>query len=73
MAEVRHVARLRHLSFKTDKAYVHYIRHFILFHGKRHPAAMGAGEIQAFLIHLAVEQNVVAATPRLNFRPGNPT
>ncbi len=32
-----------------------WARRFILFHHKRHPADMGAPEIRAFLIHLAVE------------------
>jgi hypothetical protein len=40
--EVRNVARLRHLSSRTEKAYVHDIRHFILFHDKRHLREVGA-------------------------------
>ena len=67
MAEVRHVARLRHLSFKTDKAYVHYIRHFILFHGKRHPREMGADEVRDYLTHLAVHKQVAASTQNAAF------
>ncbi|HVF26691.1 MAG TPA: phage integrase N-terminal SAM-like domain-containing protein [Pyrinomonadaceae bacterium] len=48
-------ARLRHLSYKTEKAYVYYIKRFILFHQKRHPMEMRAGEVRQFLSHLAVE------------------
>jgi hypothetical protein len=44
--EVRNVARLKHLSRSTEKAYVNYIRRFILFHHKRHPLEMGADERQ---------------------------
>ncbi len=39
-----------------------WVRRFILFHNKRHPAEMGAPEIQAFLAHLATEGNVSAST-----------
>lgn len=65
--EVRNVARLRHLSRKTEETYIHYIRHFILFHQKRHPLEMGAEEIRAYLSHLAVRKNVAASTQNLAF------
>lgn len=60
--QVRACCRVRHYSLRTEKAYVHWIRRFILFHGKRHPREMGAGEIEAFLTHLAVEEQVAAST-----------
>ncbi|HVH19938.1 MAG TPA: phage integrase N-terminal SAM-like domain-containing protein, partial [Myxococcota bacterium] len=41
---VRHAARLRHMSRRTEEAYTAWIRRFILFHGKRHPDEMGAPE-----------------------------
>jgi integron integrase len=59
---VRAVARVRHLSLRTEQAYSDWIRRFILFHGKRHPEEMGAEEIRLFLSHLAVEGNVAAST-----------
>lgn len=60
--QVRDVLRTRHYSYRTEEAYVDWIRRFILFHNKRHPAEMGAPEIQAFLTHLAREKNVSAST-----------
>ena len=39
-----------------------WVRRFILFHDKSHPSAMGAGEVNAFLTHLAVDRRVSAAT-----------
>jgi hypothetical protein len=39
---VREAARLRHMSRRTEEAYVGWIRRFILFHDKRHPDQMGA-------------------------------
>jgi len=59
---VHSVARLRHLSLGTERAYSDWIRRFILFHKKRHPAEMGAEEIRQFLSHLAVEGKVAAST-----------
>jgi integron integrase len=59
---VRLALRARHGSRRTEKAYVAWIRRYILFHGKRHPAEMGAAEITQFLSALAVEQNVAAST-----------
>jgi hypothetical protein len=52
---VRAAARLRHYSRRTERAYVGWIRRFVLFHGKRHPAEMGSAEITAFLSWLATE------------------
>jgi integron integrase len=59
---VRAVARLRHLSLRTEQAYSDWIRRFILFHKKRHPEQMGAQEKRQFLSHLAVEGRVAAST-----------
>jgi integron integrase len=50
------------MSLRTEKAYVHWIRRYILFHGKRHPREMGEAETNAFLTHLAVEGQVSAST-----------
>jgi hypothetical protein len=42
---VRAAARLRHYSRRTEAAYVAWIRRYIFFHGKRHPAELGAAEV----------------------------
>jgi integron integrase len=54
--------RSRHYSRRTEEAYVHWIRRFIVFHGKRHPLGLGAGEISSFLTSLAVDRRVSAST-----------
>jgi len=59
--------RLKHLSYKTERAYVSYIREYILFHNKRHPRDMGADEIRDFLTYLAVDRNVAASTQNVAF------
>ncbi len=60
--QVRHRCRVKHYSIRTESCYVDWIRRFILFHDKRHPADMGAPEVEAFLSHLAVNRNVAAST-----------
>ena len=59
---MRAALRTRHASLRTEKAYVGWVRRYILFHGKRHPAGMGAAEITQFLSALAIQRNVAAST-----------
>lgn len=59
---VREALRVRHYSHRTEKAYVGWIRRFILFHGKRHPESMGAREVESFLSSLASADRVAAST-----------
>ena len=61
---VRQKIRLKHYSIRTERAYVDWIKRFILFHHKRHPASMATPEVRAFLSHLAVQQKVAASTQR---------
>ena len=60
--QVRDAIRLKHYSIRTEEAYVNWIKRYILFHDKRHPTEMGAPEVEAFLTHLAVKENVAAST-----------
>jgi hypothetical protein len=64
---VRWHLRVKHYSIRTEKTYLDWIRRFILFHGKRHPAEMGEEEIAAFLSHLAIEERVAASTQNQAF------
>jgi len=59
---LREQMRLRHRSLSTERSYVSWVRQFILFHRKRHPAEMGREEVAAFLSHLASGRNVSAST-----------
>jgi hypothetical protein len=59
---VRNKIHLKHYSIRTERAYVDWVKRFLLFHHKRHPTAMAAAEIHAFLSHLAVEGKVAAST-----------
>jgi integron integrase len=60
--QVRDAIRARHYSVRTEKSYVDWIRRFIHFSGKRHPAGLGAAEVTAFLNHLARERSIAAST-----------
>lgn len=60
--QVRSAVRMRHYSLGTEKSYIQWIKRFIYFHGKRHPAEMGEPEITAFLSDLAAQKNVAAST-----------
>lgn len=62
LEQVSDVIRLKHYSCKTEKSYVNWIKHYIIFHGKRHPREMGEREIEEFLTHLAVDKNIAAYT-----------
>jgi integron integrase len=62
MSAVRQRVRFRHYSYRTERAYVHWARRFIAFHGRRHPREMGAPEVTAFLGSLATHGRVSAST-----------
>ena len=59
---VREAVRARHYSRRTENAYLVWIRRYIVYHGKVHPAQLGADEIGRFLTWLAVERRVSAST-----------
>jgi Phage integrase, N-terminal SAM-like domain len=65
--QVRDAIRLKHYSYRTEVTYVQWIRRYILFHQKRHPKDMGVPEIEAFLTHFAVTENVTASTQNQAF------
>lgn len=60
--QVRDAIRLKHYSIHTEQAYIGWIKRYIFFHDVRHPVEMGAAEVEAFLTHLAVNENVAAST-----------
>jgi site-specific recombinase XerD len=61
-AQLGEVMRFKHFSHRTEAAYWHWIKGFILFHQKRHPRELGAAQVQAYLSHLASAKNVAPAT-----------
>lgn len=63
LTQVRLAIRARQFSPRTETAYVAWIRRFVLYHGKRHPAALDSRAVEAFLTHLA-SRHVSASTQR---------
>jgi site-specific recombinase XerD len=60
--QVRNVIRVRHFSLSTERAYIGWIRRFILYHHKQHPKDMAEPEIRQFISHLAVDARISAST-----------
>lgn len=61
LTSVREAIRVRQYSIRTEQAYVGWIKRFILFHGKRHPAELGEREVTALLTSLAVDGQVAGS------------
>ena len=66
LEQVRDTLRVRRFALRTEQCYLRWIEQYIRFHkgpdGFRHPAEMGAAEIEQFLTHLAVQRHVAAST-----------
>lgn len=62
LERTRQAIRVRHYSLSTERCYIQWVRRYILFHGKRHPAEMGKREVEAFLTHLATNRGVSPST-----------
>lgn len=60
--QVRGAIRLKHYSMRTEQIYLDWIRRFILFHKKRHPAEMAESEVTEFLTYLARDGHVASST-----------
>lgn len=60
--QVRQQIRVRNYSIRTEAVYAEWVKRYIRFHHYRHPAEMGAAEIEVFLTHLAVKRDVSAST-----------
>ncbi|MCF7805604.1 MAG: integron integrase [Candidatus Marinimicrobia bacterium] len=62
LTEVKNSLRAKHYSYRTEQAYIQWIKRFILFHKKRHPENLKSSHIQDYLSFLANKQNVAAST-----------
>ena len=60
--QMRERIRIKHYSIRTEHVYCEWVKQFIRFHKYRHPAEMGASDVEAFLTELAVRRNVSAST-----------
>jgi integron integrase len=62
LAVARERMRTRHLSLRTEQAYLQWMRRFIDFHHRGHPRELGAPAVEQFLTYLAVQRRVSSAT-----------
>lgn len=60
--QVRQRIRYKHYSYRTEQAYVGWVRQFVKYHDLRHPREMGGPQVEAFLDHLASERQVSSST-----------
>ncbi len=64
---VREKIRLKHYSLSTERTYIHWIKHYIFFHNRKHPVEMSKVEIEQFLTYLAVKKKVSPTTQNQAF------
>jgi integron integrase len=62
VTELRKVLRVMHYSRRTETSYLEWVYKYVKFHSDKHPALMGAFEVQAYLSHLAVNRDVSPST-----------
>ena len=60
--QVRDRIRVKHYALRTEQTYIDWIKRYIVYFGKQHPATLSAGHVERFLSHLASERNVAAST-----------
>jgi len=58
----REKIRTRHLAYRTEQVYLHWMRRYVKFHHPRHSRDMGASDVESFLTHLAVDAKVSGST-----------
>jgi len=64
---VRDKIRFKHYSYSTERTYIHWIKHYIFFHNKKHPVDMGKIEIETYLTKLATKDRVSPTTQNQAF------
>lgn len=65
LTDVAHKMRVMRYAKRTIETYLHWIRAFILFHGKQHPRDLGDEQVERFLSHLVNQRDVSQSTQRL--------
>jgi integron integrase len=65
LESIRKEIRLRGYSITTEKTYLYWIRHYIMFNNRKHPTKMGSEEVKNFLSYLASERHVSVNTQKI--------
>lgn len=69
MEVVRRTMRERRFSLRTQEAYAGWIRRYIQFYGRRHPADLDAADVAAFLSDLTVRLSDYCVSPTGSLSP----
>ena len=64
MEQLRGEMRLRGYSIRTEKTYLFWIKQYIFYNSKQHPAELGATEVKAFLTWLALAVRLITSTAK---------
>lgn len=62
LQQVKEKIRLKHYSIRTEKTYLNWIVRYVKFHNLKHPDQMSGKEVEEFLAHLAINNNVASST-----------
>jgi len=65
--EMHKVLRLMHRSYRTEQAYIGWVRRFYLFMKGRPPYSLEGKDVKDFMTYLAVERNVAISTQNQAF------
>lgn len=65
LKQVSNEIRLRGYSLKTEKGYLYWIRQYIYFSNKEHPAELGVLDVKQFLTFLAVDRHLAINTQKV--------
>ncbi|MCK5852056.1 integron integrase [bacterium] len=65
--EMRRIMRLRHLSYRTEKTYISWLRNFCLYLNKKDPELLSSKDVEDYLSYLAVERKVARSTQNQAF------
>ena len=53
------------LAYRTEQTYLHWVKRFIRFHGRKHPNDLCMTDVEAFLSHLAEQRTCAVNTQRI--------
>ncbi len=59
---VREVLRRKNYAYRTEQAYLSWIKRYIFYHNLKHPADLTEPDIESFLTYLAVDRRVAPST-----------
>ena len=60
--QVRDTLRRKNYAYRTEQAYVSWIKRYIFYFHLKHPEEMAEREIESFLTYLAVKRGVAPST-----------